>query len=214
MEKLLGIAVYFQSSIRSQRLHKDTRESTYLLSVQSGALPFWRQKTGENVLWLGTNKEGENGKNRAAPHFRLLTSHWNAVSCSAPPPTRGPHLESVNAALSCQVHNLHTVLLGALGDRRRGINPIPWGWLGSEGGVQHGKDIKARNVGRIKWNHVWNSKAWSAERAHPKSPCSLRWLVQSSMRPAEAKTKHHGTHQRARSHPVRGARGRLHESGI
>lgn len=98
MEKLLGIAVYFQSSIRSQRLDKDTRESTYLLSIQSGALPFWRQKTGENVLWLETNKEGENGKSRAAPHFRLLTSHWNAVSCSLPPPTRGPHLESVNGS--------------------------------------------------------------------------------------------------------------------
>lgn len=52
MEKLLGFAVYFQSSVRSQRLGKDKRESTYLLPSQSGALPSWRQKTGENVLWL------------------------------------------------------------------------------------------------------------------------------------------------------------------
>lgn len=91
------------------------------------------------------------------------------------------------AALSCQVRNLHTVLLGAPGDQRRGINPVPRGWLGSEGGVQHGKDIKARNVGRIKWNHVWNSKAWSAERALPESPRSLRWLVHSSTRPQKPK---------------------------
>lgn len=135
MEKLFGMAVYFQSSLGSQRLDKDKRESTYLLSIQSGALPFWHQKTGENVLWLETNEEDENGKNRAAPHLRLLTSHWNAVSCLSSPLPWGPHLGFVNAALHYQVRNLHTVLSWRP-QGTEGMSSVPSlgaGWAAREG---------------------------------------------------------------------------------
>lgn len=183
-----------------------------MLPIQSAALPSWRQKTGENVLWLKTNKEGENGKNRAAPHFRLLTSHWKAPSHAFPPPG-GPRLESASAALSYQVHSPHVVgpVLGAAGNRRRVTNPVPWHLLGSEGGVQYDKDIKARDVGRIKRNHVWSSKAWCAARALPESPRPPCGLHRAACVPAEAEAKPRGIHGRARSQPVGGTRGGLHE---
>ena len=106
---------------------------------------------------------------------------------TAPLP-RGPHLEFVKAALSCQVRNPRAVLSwGPQGTES--VSSIPRRWLGSEGGVQHGKVIKARNVGRIKWNHVWNGEAWAAERALPGSPPrSLRWPAQGSARQQELST--------------------------